>query len=522
MPELNLVGEKIGEYQVIAFLGKGGMGTVWLAKKSNGEEVVIKIPHNHLLEEPNFKERFYREVDIGRMLNHPNIIKIYATGNYQGRPYMVMEYLKGEDLATRLKRGHLRESEAIPIISKVCDALEYAHRSNIIHRDLSPENIFLEEGDRIKVMDFGIAKLVTDPKRTRTGTTIGKPNYMSPEQLEGKSENIDNRSDIWAIGVILYEMLTGRKAFDADTATGAILKVMQETPPLPEGIDISPPVTAIIYKSLEKDKNKRHFTALELQQDLLNPKRVSYTSQYTSSQAAYQPTVQVSPEKAQYPSAYPQPTSKRLSLILVVAMGGVIGIILMAFAGWLLVKKPSFISSLFGKGEVTLKKEPYKFLDLSASASSSLSPTQSLHSPWQVIDGDKETAWNEGVEGSGRGEWIRLDFPSPRDVIKVGVIPGFNKIKEDKWGDRFYKNNRVKEAILIFSDGTSRLVKFKDSREMQYIYFSPPVKTSFVKLVIEDIFPGSKYDDTAISEIEVWGDRLTSGGKVIENEKLKT
>ncbi|WP_049721515.1 serine/threonine-protein kinase [Gilvimarinus polysaccharolyticus] len=256
---------EIPGYKIIDTLGEGGMATVYLAIQQSFErEVAIKVMSPQLSKDPSFGERFLREARIVSRLVHPNIVTVYDVGVYQDKHYLSMEYVPGEDLKQR--RGGLSLAQMLTLIKDVARALDYAGSKGYIHRDVKPDNIMLHaEDDRAVLMDFGIAR-ATDISSgmTQTGTTMGTPHYMSPEQAKGAA--VDPRSDIYSLGVVLFQLLAGRVPFDADSAVAVgIMHVSESVPVLPEYLALFQP---IIDKVLAKKPAERYQTGRELVDDL--------------------------------------------------------------------------------------------------------------------------------------------------------------------------------------------------------------------------------------------------------------
>jgi len=271
-----------GKYRITGELGSGGMGSVYLAEQIDlgNRPVAIKVLQPHISANPDLLERFKNEaLTVGR-LSHPNIVTIYEMSkSADGKLYIAMEYVPGVSLSRLLeKEGPLPPRRALRIAGQIARALDAAHQHGIIHRDIKPDNIMVvgaERGeDRVKLLDFGIAKLREDSSaRTQTGVILGTPRYMSFEQAGGMSgSQMDSRSDIYSLGVVLYEMLTGGTPFDADTPIGTILKhVKEEPPPLSRfrpDLALPAELDALVLKCLSKDRNLRHSSAGELAQDL--------------------------------------------------------------------------------------------------------------------------------------------------------------------------------------------------------------------------------------------------------------
>ncbi len=259
----------LGRYEIIKELGKGAMGTVYLGKDPKiNREVAIKTMALSQEFEPDeleeVKERFFREAETAGMLNHPNIVTIFDAGEEHDLAYIAMEYLNGTDLSAYTKPGKLFPKPAVlKIVGKVAEALNYAHAQGVIHRDIKPANIMMLKNKTIKVTDFGIAR-ITASSKTKTGVVLGTPSYMSPEQLSGK--HVDGRSDLFSLGVMLYEMLTGVRPFRGDSMATLMFQIANEPhpdirehcPELPES------VSKLIDKALAKDVEQRFATGNEM------------------------------------------------------------------------------------------------------------------------------------------------------------------------------------------------------------------------------------------------------------------
>jgi len=255
---MDLVGTTLGNYQIIQEIGRGGMAVVYRAfQPSLRRYVAIKVLPEYLQVDPEFVARFQREARAAAQLSHPNVVTIYDVGEQAGVHYIAMEYLEGGSLLDRLARGPLRSGEALQIVEQVGSALDFAHSHGLIHRDIKPANILFSADNRPKVTDFGIARAGDTSRLTRAGTMLGTPEYMSPEQAEGRP--VDYRADLYALGVILYEMLTGRVPFHADTPHAIVYALIHQPPPPPRQLrpDLPPAVEAVLLKALAKQPNDR-------------------------------------------------------------------------------------------------------------------------------------------------------------------------------------------------------------------------------------------------------------------------
>jgi serine/threonine protein kinase len=270
--ELDLAGKNLGNYKIISKLGQGGMATVYKAHElSLSRMVALKVLSPQLSEDKAYIKRFKREAQAAAQLNHPNIVQIYAIGEEQGVHYFAMEYIKGKSLADiRQEEGVLKPEDAVPIIRQVAEALAEAHKAGLVHRDIKPSNIMIDAAGRPKVTDFGIAYVsYANTKLTRDGSIIGTPEYLSPEQCEGKT--VDQRSDIYSLGVTLYELLSGKTPYEADTPVSMLMKIVKgEFPPLREvNPNVPESLQVIVDKMMLKDVQQRYQRMEEVIKDLL-------------------------------------------------------------------------------------------------------------------------------------------------------------------------------------------------------------------------------------------------------------
>lgn len=257
-------GERFGEYTLLEALGKGGMATVYKAER-RGELCALKRPLTALLDDPEFLERFLREAEIGRTLHHPNIIRIFERGEVANIPYFTMELVRGETLQARVRRdGALGPKDSARLVVQVAEALDYAHLKGVVHRDLKPSNIMVLEDGTAKVMDYGIARARRFEGLTLTGAFLGTPDYVAPETAEGKGA--DARSDLYSLGIVFYELLTGKKPFVGDTPFATLRKHCTEPPTPPSVVSPNTPreLEAIILKLLRKEPDERYPGAEEL------------------------------------------------------------------------------------------------------------------------------------------------------------------------------------------------------------------------------------------------------------------
>ena len=269
-------GTKLGEYEVKSLLGSGGMGEVYRARDSRlGRDVAIKVLPAFLSADSERLRRFEQEARAAAALNHPNILAVHQMGTYGGAPYLVSELLEGETLREPMKRGRLSVRRAIDYGVQIARGLAAAHEKGIVHRDLKPENLFVTKDGRVKILDFGLAKLtqpqsssehsaLTFTEGTEAGVVMGTVGYMSPEQVRG--QGADHRADIFAFGAILYEMLAGKRAFQKPTSPETMTAILNEDPPGISQVapNLPPALQRVVHRCLEKNPEQRFQSASDL------------------------------------------------------------------------------------------------------------------------------------------------------------------------------------------------------------------------------------------------------------------
>lgn len=286
-------GERVGPYVIDSQLGQGGMATVYKAHHPQlDRHVAIKVMHQNFLEDESFHARFQREAQIVAKLEHPHIVPVYDFSEHEGQPYLVMKFVPGKTLKEYiLKRGALDLDDIVRIMSAVSSALSYAHKKGVLHRDIKPSNIVIDEEDTPYLTDFGLARIVQAGESTMSADMLlGTPNYISPEQARGK-KNLDARTDLYSLGVVLYELVVGRVPFTADTPFAIIHDHIYTPLPMPTQINpaIPPALEAVLLRALAKQPADRYADASELMQDFkdaieeanlkeLSPDRVSVAS----------------------------------------------------------------------------------------------------------------------------------------------------------------------------------------------------------------------------------------------------
>ena len=259
----------VSHYRIVSKIGSGGMGEVFLADDTKlNRRVALKFLPSHLAADTILRARFTREVQAVAALNHPNIVHVYEVSEFNRRPFFAMEYVEGDPLRERMRVGKMPFDEALGFIIGLCEGLEAAHRVGIVHRDIKPANIVIASSGRVKILDFGLAKRASDPTLTSMGSTIGTICYMSPEQVQGKDS--DNRSDLFSVGIVLYEMMAGRLPFRGDYDAATLTAIVSEPhEPLTKFRPDAPAhLSAVVNRLLAKEPALRYPNVTELLADL--------------------------------------------------------------------------------------------------------------------------------------------------------------------------------------------------------------------------------------------------------------
>ncbi|MGC2416614.1 MAG: serine/threonine-protein kinase, partial [Candidatus Acidiferrales bacterium] len=263
------VGQKLGDYEILGVLGAGGMGKVYKVRNTISDRVeAMKILLPNLADQKDLADRFLREIKLLASLNHPNIAALRTALTLDNQLVMIMEYVDGVTLASRLQQGPVPVADAVYYIDQVLAALVYAHQMNVVHRDIKPGNMMLTQQGVVKLMDFGIARPGNEAGMTITGTTLGSLNYMSPEQVKG--ESVDARSDLYSVGLSLYEILTGRLPFRGDSGYSLMVAQLQQLPEPPIVLrpELPQALNDIILMVLAKEPAKRFQSATALRNAL--------------------------------------------------------------------------------------------------------------------------------------------------------------------------------------------------------------------------------------------------------------
>ncbi|MEE9167431.1 MAG: serine/threonine-protein kinase [Candidatus Neomarinimicrobiota bacterium] len=280
------IGKTISHYRILQKLGEGGMGIVYKAEDTKLKRTAaLKFLAPHMVGSKEEKTRLIHEAQAAAALDHPNICTVHEIDEVEGQTFIAMAYIDGESLKERIESGPLKLDQAVDIAIQIAEGLQEAQEKGIVHRDIKSANIMLTEKDQVKIMDFGLAKLGGRTKITKTGTTVGTVAYMSPEQARG--EEIDHRTDIWSLGVILYEMVTGQLPFKGDYEQAVIYSILNEEQEPITGLRTAVPLELerIVNTSLEKEPSERCQHADDLAVDLKKLKKDLESGRITTTQA---------------------------------------------------------------------------------------------------------------------------------------------------------------------------------------------------------------------------------------------
>lgn len=309
----DLIGKKIGGYEILELIGRGGMASVYRAHQvSMNRTVAIKMLPNQYLNDDTYMQRFHREVKIVAQLEHRNIVPVHDYGEENEQPYIVMRYMAGGSIDDLLENGAMDLDQIVKLLDQIAPALDYAHSKNVLHRDLKPSNVLMDDNGGAYLTDFGIARILGDPVSSiTTQGVVGTPSYMSPEQAQGQS--LDNRSDIYSLGVMLYEMATGRRPFESDTPYSIAVMHVTQPPPPPRSINpnIPLPVEHVILKCLSKNRESRYKDAMSLAEALrhaVNPPVVNLYDTQPGMALSAAPPVEQMPQSTT-PYIPPPPSS---------------------------------------------------------------------------------------------------------------------------------------------------------------------------------------------------------------------
>jgi len=484
-------------YDLLGTLGKGGMGNVYKAlDKRLKREVAFKILDASSDEEAI--KRFYMEAQAMKELDHQNIVHVFDFGQQNNQLFIAMTYVEGTNLADILHNKEQLSFEAIEvIIRQIARGLLYAHGKGIVHRDVKPSNIMLTRDNRVYIMDFGISYIqeMEKDRLTRTGMTMGTPEYMSPEQCHG--DNVTIQSDIYSMGVILFEMTCGRLPFEGNRPVEIALKHVQEQPPAPELFrkDMPAGLSQLILKCLKKKLNERFHDM----QEFLDACDQVFPAE--GARASQRPTMGHTPLRRHTASITEMaskitPRARMLQKKLTALAIFIFPLIIMLLILLMLTHKPENTLRELEWSEALGNYET-KALEVDESNGYPLS---------NLNDGELSTAWLYTMPQKPQNPVLTLYFDGNAIVTHFGIAIGYQKSVDDAFGDRFRIFKKPRTLTLETKDGFKQRVKLENIRGMQYPNIQA-METTELKIYLDEVFD-SENDDFAISEIRLLGMEL--------------
>jgi serine/threonine-protein kinase len=490
-------GTRIAGFEILKKIGQGGMGDVYCARQESLNRVVaLKVLPPELSRNPEFSERFESEAKVVSLLQHHNIVAIYDFGQLDGLRYFAMQYVEGESLDQKIQREKRLDVEtAVEISRQILRALKYAHEHKVIHRDIKPHNVLMEKNGKVLVSDFGIAKIFANTRLTHTGMAVGTPEYMSPEQSEGSP--LDVRTDIYSLGIVMYEMLTGTPPFTGESPLAVAYRQVNEQPKPPYDLneEIPQQVGLIILKALKKDRKDRYQSSADMLNtlDLVADKEDADPAQTNGVLLPFGRNVENSGDQRitdrrmgdrRHLSRRGR-SDYRLWMRILAGSLAVFGLIL-AFIGY---------RTFFTAQEEGIIKN----LKVSVS-SADLSPDAAEWNMKNLTDGDTTTAWAPGGSNSGINEYVLFTFSHSMHLSRLCIWNGNQKVSPSEWADY----GRVKGMEIRFSNNLVKQIDLSDRYGMQS-FLLPMPKTTFIRLTITSVYPGKVQNLTPVSEVRLWG-----------------
>lgn len=478
------------DYELLGVLGKGGMGYVYKALQKNlKREVALKVLD--ATSDKESMERFYMEAQAMKELDHQNLVQVFDFGKQGNRLYIAMTYVKGSTLSEVLEHRRRLDFDAIEIIVKqVARGLLYAHSKGIVHRDVKPSNIMITHDNRVYLMDFGISHIQSSERLTMTGMTMGTPEYMSPEQCHGDEVSI--ASDIYSLGVILFEMTCGRLPFTGAKPIEIAMKHVQEEPPNPENFrpDMPKGLSKLILKCLKKNAADR----FKDMQEFLDALDSVFAPMHPENQrhghdtAGIRKLIKNRPLISNRINHVRRFTDKHAKLFALALFPLLVVLVLVFFVSYKPPRTMQEVSSV----EI---RAAFEKRDIEGSG-----PYPASH----LMDKDLKTAWLLPMPSNPRAPIFILDFPTPTIVTELGFANGFQKSVDDDFGDRFRMFNKAKTLILLTKEGFRQTISLEDLKGVQYPAIQA-METTEIQVFLGDAYMANESGDIAISEIRILG-----------------
>lgn len=476
------------DYELVGVLGKGGMGYVYKARDKRLERIVALKVLDSTSDEETVK-RFYLEAQAMKELDHQNIVHVFDFGENKKQLFIAMTYVEGVSLSDVLRKQKQLDFDAIALIAKqIARGLLFAHSKGVIHRDIKPSNIMLTHDNRVYIMDFGISYIqqLERERLTLTGMAMGTPEYMSPEQCHGDEVTI--QSDIYGLGVILYEMTCGRIPFTGTKPIEIAIKHVQEQPPAPEMFrpGIPPAFSALILKCLKKRPSDR-FRDME---EFLDAFDTIFDSRRATGR---QPGTKKTPLKAA--SILGESVGKILPVQKKLMISGIFifPVIIILMVLLMLLHRPAN----------TLHELPAPAVHGNFETKS-VEPDEGGYEPENIFDGDLTTAWLFKAPSNPKNPILTMNFASPTLVTHMGFATGYQKSEDDAIGDRFRVYNKPKTLTLRTKEGFRQEIALEDIKGMQYPKMTP-IETTEIQVFLGKAFTSDSAQAFAISELRILG-----------------
>ena len=472
-------------YDILAEAGHGSMGNVYKARdRETGETVALKLLKPEIASDQAMMERFKNELLFARKITHKNVCRVHDFNRIAGLAYTSMEFVEGESLRSVMNRfGGLPVKKAVGVALQICSGLREAHAQGIVHRDLKPENVMIDANGNVKIMDFGIARSMEAGTRL-TGSMVGTPAYMAPEQVAGKP--VDYRTDVYSLGLMLYEMFTGTPAFQADTPVAVALKQLRETPPAPHEVEptIPVPIERAILKCLEKEPAKRFQSVAELEKALSTP-GVTGTSPGLAPFAT--PAMSTPPQLVRLPApSHVEQKSSRVSPVIWVLFGGVLVFAGLAGAQWAKNAKNAELISP-PPLPLTLAPKPPDFALTFAPAA----PASAEAKPKPVVKRATEAKTPENKQQATSAQTPATTKPdAPADATKpvaTGVFPRIELPGKPKSARQQELESDAPPAVQQRADKAFGETKSTDAQTEQYLWVGRYQKQDKAQQVVQKI-----------------------------------
>jgi serine/threonine-protein kinase len=494
-----IIGTNVAGYAIESVLGRGAMGVVYVARQDPpARRVALKLIAPAFAGDEVFRRRFLREATAAAAIEHPHILPVYAAGETNGILFMAMRLVDGQDLGEILRRSpELSLERVVRIIRQIGEALDAAHARGLIHRDVKPGNVLVthqsdaEDADFCYLTDFGVSTWTASSAAaiTLTGQMVGTASYVAPEQIEGGS--VDGRADLYSLGCVLFECLTGRAPFSGRQAAAILYAHLHEEPPPPSSIrqDLPAGVDDITSRALRKAPDERYASCRELSHDLRE-----------ASSGTTRPPAKVPLAQARGRTSTPRP--RRSAWVM---MGAVAAVIIVAVAGAVLLgtrdQGPVQSTSSTVATPTLIREGVQAAASSTAPSSTDAAGNPVTYVPANLIDGNVQTAWR--TPGNGHGQWVTLIFDNPIDVVRIGLIPGYAKTDPQTGANRFLQDRIIKSVAYQIPGLPDTTQTFEQLPVPQFVELRATTSRITVKILATTAAGGLDY--TAISEIYVYG-----------------